>query len=56
LAAGQTSPQAAIQVWLNSPPHRVIILDPGITEVGIGYYFEAGDLYTHYWVLQSGAP
>ena len=56
LAAGQVTGAAAIDVWLNSPPHRVIVLDPTIREVGIGYYFEAADVYSHYWVLQAGKP
>jgi uncharacterized protein YkwD len=56
IAGGQSSGQAAVNTWLNSPPHAAIVLDPNSTDVGIGYYYKAGDLYGHYWVLMTGAP
>jgi uncharacterized protein YkwD len=31
-----SSPAAAVRQWLNSPPHRVILLSPRFTLVGIG--------------------
>jgi uncharacterized protein YkwD len=54
IAGGQSSGQQAITTWLNSPPHAAIVLDPNATEVGIGYFYKAGDLYGHYWVLTTG--
>jgi uncharacterized protein YkwD len=56
LAAGQTSGASVIDVWLRSPPHRAIVLDPNIQEVGIGHFFDAGDTYGHYWALEAGIP
>ncbi len=56
LAGGQSSAQSAVDTWLNSPAHRAILLDPSAVDVGIGYYYKAGDTYGHYWVLETGIP
>ena len=56
LAAGQASPQSALNTWLNSPSHRDILMDRSAVEVGIGYYSKPGTTYTTYWVFVSGAP
>jgi uncharacterized protein YkwD len=56
LAAGQSSGASVIDVWLRSPPHRAIVLDPNIQEVGIGHFFDAGDTYGNYWALEAGVP
>jgi uncharacterized protein YkwD len=56
IAGGQDSAQSVINTWLNSPAHAAIVLDPSAVEVGIGYYYKAGDLYAHYWVLTTGVP
>ena len=56
LAAGQASAREALQVWLNSSPHRAIILDSLAGEIGIGYYYDPGSIYKHYWVLETGIP
>ena len=57
LAAGQATADLAFDVWWNkSPPHRAILVDPGATEVGIGYYFDPSGTYAWYWVLEIGSP
>jgi uncharacterized protein YkwD len=56
LAAGQATPEAALAALLASPPHQRILLDAGATVVGIGYYYQAGSAYGHYWVVETGAP
>ena len=57
LAAGQATAGLAFDVWWNkSPPHRAILVDPGATEVGIGYYFDPSGTYGYYWVLELGTP
>ena len=56
LAAGQSSPQSALNTWLNSPAHRDILMDRNAVEVGIGYYSKPGTTYTTYWVFVTGAP
>jgi uncharacterized protein YkwD len=56
LSAGQTSAQAAVVAWLNSPAHAAIIFDPSAVEVGVGYHYAGGSAYGHYWVFVTGAP
>lgn len=47
IAAGQATPEEAVAGWLNSPGHRANILDPDITEMGVGY--ASGGYYGDYW-------
>lgn len=56
LAGGQSSAQSAVDTWLHSPAHAAILLDPSAVDIGIGYYYKAGDTYGHYWVLETGIP
>lgn len=54
LAAGQETPAEVVDVWMASPAHHAIILDPKWTEIGIGVQF--GGEYGTYWVLEFGRP
>lgn len=36
IAYGYTTAADVVAAWMNSPPHRSIILDPALTEVGVG--------------------
>jgi uncharacterized protein YkwD len=56
LAAGQATPQAALASLLDSPPHFRILMDAAATAVGIGYFYQAGSAYGHYWVVVTGTP
>lgn len=47
IAAGQRTPDEVMQAWLNSSGHRANILNPGYTELGVGYY--KGGSYGVYW-------
>ncbi|WP_251554219.1 SafA/ExsA family spore coat assembly protein [Neobacillus muris] len=47
IAAGQTTPQAVVQSWMNSSGHRANILSAN-TRIGVGY--AKGGSYGHYWV------
>ena len=60
IAAGQTSPSAVMQTWMNSPGHRANILNSGYKSMGVGYvynptattYDAPNDVYrkySHYW-------
>ena len=53
IAAGYTSPRSAVDAWLNSPPHRAILLGENYTEIGSGYYSGAGT-YGTYWTTDFG--
>lgn len=47
IAAGQTTPQAVVNAWMNSPGHRANILSTKYTEIGVGY--ASGGSYGCYW-------
>lgn len=61
IAAGYPDPEAVVQGWMNSAGHRANILNAAFRELGVGYVWEAGDLfpgpsgYGHYWVQNLGA-
>ncbi|GHI00255.1 SafA/ExsA family spore coat assembly protein [Neobacillus kokaensis] len=48
IAAGQTTPAAAVKAWMNSPGHRANILSTSTNQIGVGY--AKGGAYGHYWV------
>lgn len=39
---GTFSPADVVAAWMNSPPHRAIILDPTYRDAGVGCAFSAG--------------
>ncbi|MDJ0597190.1 MAG: CAP domain-containing protein, partial [Pleurocapsa sp. MO_226.B13] len=59
ISAGLATPEAVVQDWMNSDPHRDNILDPNLEHIGIGYYHLPNDTgsvnYNHYWNLTFGA-
>ncbi|MBD3306427.1 hypothetical protein GF348_08620, partial [candidate division KSB3 bacterium] len=61
IAVGQPSPEKVVEGWLNSPEHRVNIMDPTLEEIGVGYVYEEDDVfpneespYQHYWTQNFG--
>ncbi|MCI6282886.1 CAP domain-containing protein [Selenomonas sp.] len=50
IAAGLATPEETVDQWMNSPGHRANILDPELRELGVGYCYEDGSAYGHYWV------
>ncbi len=51
LAYGFSSPDQAVNAWMNSPAHRDNILKPGFVSCGIGVYEANG---TWYWSQEFG--
>lgn len=50
IAAGQPTPAAVVNTWMNSPGHRANILDPRFTDTGVGYVGGTPtSRYQHYW-------
>ena len=47
IAAGQKTPEEVVNAWMNSSGHRANILNPSVTEMGLGIYF--GGSYGVYW-------
>jgi uncharacterized YkwD family protein/spore coat assembly protein SafA len=46
IAKGQSTPQAVVTSWMNSPGHRKNIMSTTFTEIGVG--FSAGENSTHW--------
>lgn len=59
IAAGYSTPQQVFQGWMDSPGHRVNILNPVYRFLGVGYYYLANDTgnvnYNHYWAQDLAA-
>ncbi|MEW6240735.1 MAG: CAP domain-containing protein [Chloroflexota bacterium] len=49
-------PEAAFQWWMNDAPHRAAILNPNVTEMGIGYASAASSLYGDYFTVDFASP
>ncbi len=54
IAAGNTTPEAVVEGWMNSPGHKENILNPEFIHIGIGYEYapdenNAFDDYDVYW-------
>ena len=56
IAAGQSTPGAIIQSWLNSPPHKQNLLNPLYKEVGFGYAVNTQSTYKTYWTADFAKP
>ena len=48
--------QAAVDWWLNDPPHRAILLSSKATEIGLGYAYVAGSALGGYFTADAAAP
>ncbi len=49
IAAGYTTPRAAMVGWMNSSGHRGNILSTDFTHVGVGHYYKADATYRNNW-------
>ncbi|MGI6657826.1 MAG: CAP domain-containing protein [Dethiobacteraceae bacterium] len=49
IAAGQMTPQAVVNGWMNSEGHRENILTPELTHIGVGIFYGPKG-YRTYWV------
>lgn len=54
VAWGWDNAVPVVEFWVNSPPHRVLILDPSISEVGVGYYADGLAPNIWYWTAEFG--
>ena len=41
--------------WMNSPPHRSIILSTAVVDFGAGYARNSGSDWGHYWTVNFGS-
>lgn len=60
IAAGQSTAEAVMNAWMNSPGHRANILDCDMREIGVGHYYLQNDTgqvnYNHYWTQVFAIP
>jgi|SRR5689334_7843436 len=56
IAGGSSTPEAVVQQWMNSAPHKANILSPNFTDVGVGYAYASTSTYKHYWTLDFAKP
>jgi uncharacterized protein YkwD len=53
IAAGQRTPEMAMDGWMNSPDHRYNILSDAYWEIGVGFFEGYGE-YRYYWGQNFG--
>ena len=56
IAAGQTTAEAAVQGWIDSPPHCANLMSPQFTEMGVAYSVNLQSAMGIYWAQLFGAP
>ena len=47
---------SAVAGWMNSAPHKEVLLTSGFTEIGVGYYCVSGGTYQGYYTVDFGKP
>ncbi|MCL6430843.1 MAG: CAP domain-containing protein [Anaerolineae bacterium] len=52
IAAGQPSPEEAMNAWMNSDAHRSNILSPYFHHIGVGCAYREGTTYGYYWTQE----
>lgn len=55
LAAGQLNYERALEMWLQSPPHRANLLNPHYRELGVGFTANDATRYRTTWTQLFGA-
>lgn len=53
---GGGRPQAAFDWWMSDKPHRDAILNPGSSEMGIGYAYVENSTYRDYFTVDFASP
>lgn len=56
IAAGQTTPEAAVKSWIKSPPHCANLMAPQFTEMGVAYSVDKASKAGIYWAQLLGTP
>ena len=56
LAAGITTPEEAVQGWLESPHHCANLMDPRFTEMGVAYALNPASKLGIYWTQVFALP
>jgi uncharacterized protein YkwD len=56
IAGGQPTPEQVVQDWVGSPPHCANLMNPGFTEMGVGYAVNKDSADGIYWAQVFGRP
>ena len=56
IAAGQSSVQSVMAVWMASAPHCSNIMNSNITELGVACVVNDSSTYRFYWTMDLGKP
>lgn len=56
VAAGQATPEFAVDGWVKSPPHCANLMNPAFTEMGIAYVVNPASPTGIYWTQVFGRP
>lgn len=54
IAAGQETPQPAVDQWLAGGGTSALLLDPSLKGLGVGHSFDATSTFGHYWTADFG--
>lgn len=54
IAAGYATPAAVVAGWMSSTAHRANILNASFYDIGVGYAYNPGASFDHYWVQDFG--
>jgi uncharacterized protein YkwD len=54
IAAGPSSPQSVVNAWMGSAGHCRNIMNSAYRDAGIGYAYDGGSTYRHYWTMDLG--
>lgn len=54
VAWGWESPIPVVEFWVNSPPHRILILNPDADEIGVGHTADGRAPNIWYWAIEFG--
>jgi uncharacterized protein YkwD len=49
-------PDWVVDWWMNSDPHRYLILSSTFVDFGAGYAYNPASTYKHYWTVNFGRP
>ncbi len=56
IAAGCSTPEQVVDIWMKSDGHRANILNPDYCHIGVGYAYNANATYGHYWTQDMATP
>jgi len=54
IAAGYTTPADVVLGWMESDGHCRNVMNPDFNELGVGYYYDSGSTYRHWWTQNFG--